>query len=274
MFFRAEHETDQGPPGGREYRIMAAIAKRSIVMIKIPAGDFVMGSPAGQGHPDEFPPHNIYLDEFLIARGPAASAEFALFLNKVGNPDDRYFESSAQGTLVYKDGRYYPRRGLSDYPVNNVSWHGAMAYCEWLTDKTGKLHSLPTEAQWEKAARGSLEGQRYPWGNYSAHGMAQFQQVWASPKLTLSPIGAYPPNGYGLYDMVGNVWEWCLDWYDRNYYRESPTENPGGPENGECRVLRGGSWGCIDAQIRCGIRLGERPEITDSGIGFRVIREP
>ncbi|MFH1137672.1 MAG: formylglycine-generating enzyme family protein [Pseudomonadota bacterium] len=254
--------------------LTANATKRPFIMVRIPAGDFIMGSPPGHGHQDEFPPHSIFLEEYLIGRGPATAAEFSIFLNQVGNPRDEYLELDDQGAIIRKGKLYRPRQGLADYPANGVTWFGAKAFCAWLSEKTGKRYDLPTEAQWEKAARGDQEGRRYPWGNNSPRGMAQFQQVWANPKLTLSPVGAYPPNGYGLFDMAGNVWEWCADWYDRNYYRESPRENPRGPAMGETKVLRGGSWGAIDVQVRCGIRLGERPDISDSGIGFRLAREP
>ena len=248
--------------------------KREFVMVMIPAGQFIMGSKAGHGEEDEFPAHNVHVDEFLIGRYPITASEWARFLNSAHAPEHEYFEPSKQTTVIEVDGRYYPRKGCSRHPANGVTWFGAEAYCQWLSARTGRDFRLPSEAEWEKAARGGLEGERYPWGSSSPQGWAQFHQVWADPKHTLSPVGAYPPNKYGLYDMVGNVWEWCADWYERYYYQVSPQDNPAGPETGERKVMRGGSWGGLDVHVRCAIRLGEFRDISDSGVGFRVARLP
>jgi formylglycine-generating enzyme required for sulfatase activity len=249
--------------------------KRSLVLVRIPAGEFVMGSPVGHGDTDEFPQHDVFVEDFLISNHLVTAAEWAVFLNEVKvDAAADYFESSEETTVALLSGRFYVRRGCMDYPANAVTWYGANAYCEWLSEKTGKQYHLPTEAQWEKAARAGLKSKYYPWGNEDADGKAQFQQVWTAPHLTLSAVGSYPPNGYGLYDMAGNVWEWCADWYDRSYYHDSPYENPTGPETGDLKVLRGGSWGGLDLQIRCGIRVGERPDVAESRVGFRVAREP
>ncbi len=145
-------------------------------MIRIPAGEFTMGSRAGRGEADEFPTHTIYLDEYLIGRFLVTAAEWAAFLNSQKKPDPRYFEHSAETTVVLIQGKYYPRRGCSRHPANGVTWYGAEAFCQWLSAKTGRPYRLPTEAEWEKAARGGLEGNRYPWGNQLPTGLAQFQQ--------------------------------------------------------------------------------------------------
>ena len=244
--------------------------KRSFVMVLIPAGEFVMGSAYGHGDADEFPLHKVWVDDFLIGRCTVTAAEWANFLNE--NYSEEFFRETRETTVTYYQGRYYPREGCAEYPANGVTWYGAEAFCLWLSDKTGKHYRLPSEAEWEKAARGGLESHRYPWGNDSAVGMAQFQQVFSIPKYTLSPVGSYPPNPFGLYNTAGNVWEWCSDWYDRNYYHSSPEKNPAGPESGTVKVLRGGSWGSMDLQIRCGIRVGEYPEVSESRVGFRLAR--
>ncbi|MEW6266563.1 MAG: formylglycine-generating enzyme family protein [Thermodesulfobacteriota bacterium] len=248
--------------------------RRTFVMVRIPAGEFTMGSAVGHGDVDEFPPRQVFLDEYLIGRHPVTAAEWVRFLNALPEYDPRYFEPSRETTVFWMDGRFLPRKGCARHPANGVTWFGAEAYCRWLSDQTEREYRLPTEAEWEKACRGGLEGRRYPWGNEPATGMAQYEQTWVDPKHTLSPVGAYPPNPYGLHDLVGNVWEWCQDWYDRNYYQRSPQANPTGPENGEFKVLRGGSWGCLDVQIRCGIRVGERPDVSESRVGFRLARRP
>ena len=127
--------------------------KRSFVMVRIPAGEFIMGSPPGHGHQDEFPPHVVFLDEYLIGRGPATAAEYSLFLNEAGNPNWDYLEPSEHSTIIYRDKMYRPRQGLSDYPANGATWFGARAFCQWLSEKTGKRFDLPSEAQDRKSVR-------------------------------------------------------------------------------------------------------------------------
>ena len=223
---------------------------------------------------DEFPLHPVSLDAFLIGRYPVTAAEWALFLNSCRADAHDWFDPTPETSVVYSRSRFYPRHGCSLMPANGLSWFGAMAYCRWLSEKTGRRFRLPTEAEWEKAARGGLESKRFPWGNHAARGRAHFGQRCSDPLHTLSPVGAYPPNAFGLHDMAGNVWEWCSDWYDRQYYHFSPHRNPAGPERGAMRVLRGGSWGGLDVQIRCGIRVGEFPDAVDSRVGFRLARNP
>jgi formylglycine-generating enzyme required for sulfatase activity len=248
--------------------------KKTLVMVRIPAGEYDMGSARGQGEPDEFPAHKVSVGEFLIGRYCVTAAMFARFLNTVEGPVDDYFEPSKETTITEVKGKFHPRSGCSDHPANGVSWFGADAFCAWLSERTGKRFRLPTEAEWEKAARGGQEGQRYPWGNASPDGRANFGRSATNPKLTLSPVGSYDPNAFGLYDMAGNVWEWCSDWYRKDYYGESPSENPGGPEEGNLKVIRGGSWGGLDIQVRSGIRVGENPHVCDSRVGFRLARDP
>jgi formylglycine-generating enzyme required for sulfatase activity len=245
---------------------------RKMVMVRIPAGEFLMGSAPGHGDRDEFPEHRVRVDEFLMARHLVTAAEFAGFLNQTHDDLSAYFTPSTDTTIIQSGVRFYPRTGCAHHPANGVTFHGAVAYCRWLAEKTGKAYRLPTEAEWEKACRGGLEKKRYPWGNETPAGRAQYEQTWSGPRLTLSHVGSYPPNRYGLFDMVGNLWEWCSDWYAADYYHHSPEHNPPGPECGALKTLRGGSWGGLDVQIRCGIRVGEFPDVSDSGVGFRLVR--
>ncbi len=253
-------------------------------MVLIPAGTFIMGSPAKSPYPDnEKPSHRVYLDDFYIDKYEVTNEEFALFLNSV-KPDESerkkwiVLRSDLKteerkdwwpAEIVYEDGVYKPVRGFERHPVNSVSWYAADAYCRWL----GKR--LPTEAEWEKAARGGLDGMLYPWGNaYPTTGIV-YNRIWKDNALPVptGQVGNYAPNGYGLWDMAGNVAEWVSDWYDPEYYIKSPKRNPQGPETGTYKVIRGGSWAGNANSIRVGARMFDMPESMPSGVGFRCVKQ-
>lgn len=252
-------------------------------MVLIPSGSYLMGSTPAQTtalidkdnrlstdffHP-EHPQHSVLLPAFYIDRSPVTNAQYAAFIAATGHPIPKYWTHT-------------PHMGVESpfpvgvkhgtHPVVGVSYADALAYCEW----AGKR--LPTEAEWEKAARGGLVNQNYPWGNESSRNHANTVGVWGKDKwLWTSPIGSFPPNGYGLSDMAGNVFEWCADWYAPDYYQHSQEENPQGPKTGQTRVLRGGSWsnnvfGIY--QMRCAYRFHARPETRNLTIGFRCAANP
>jgi formylglycine-generating enzyme required for sulfatase activity len=161
--------------------------------------------------------------------------------------------------------------GRGKRPVIYVSWNDAEAYCKWLSDKTGLHFKLPTEAQWEKAARGT-KGRKYPWGDRDPDkSLANF--YFNIAKTT--SVGSYPQgeSPYSLLDMAGNVWEWCKDWYKDDYYNDTPKKNPTGPIGGTYRVLRGGGWFGHAGVLRCADRSGGRPSGRDDVIGFRLCQE-
>jgi sulfatase modifying factor 1 len=168
--------------------------------------------------------------------------------------------------------------GLDDHPVVHVSWTDALTYCRW----SGRR--LPSEAEWEYAARGGLDGARYPWGDELMDGDTWrtniFQGSFPAENtgrdgwLTTAPVRTFEPNGYGLWQMVGNVWEWCADWFDANRYRRSEADNPKGPEHGGERVIRGGSYLCHDShcnRYRNAARSSVTPESSTGNIGFRTV---
>jgi formylglycine-generating enzyme required for sulfatase activity len=202
----------------------------------IPAGSFLMGSENGDS--DEGPVHEVYLDAYYINVYEVTNSEYAVFLNEMGNQSEggaNWLDASSNDVLVEQvGGEWQPKNGYEDHPVVFVSWYGARAYCEWAGGR------LPTEAEWEKAARGGLEGKQYPWGDEApvcTLGTVNGAQYGCGGRMVA--VGNFQPNGYGLLDMAGNVWEWTADWYNSGYYAKSPGENPPGPSSGNSRVLRG-----------------------------------
>lgn len=257
--------------------LITDLLKDEVPMVLIPAGEFQMGSDTGQA--DEKPVHTVYVDAFHIDVRPVTNEDYKKFVD--ANPHWRKDSIPEK----YHDGNYlalwekndYPAE-KADHPVVYVSWYAAMAYTQW-TEKR-----LPTEAEWEKAARGGLVGKKYPWGDTEDITKAG-TQLWESPPRTTA-IGTYPPNGYGLYDTAGNVWEWCLDAYQADFYLNSPPRNPiGGAVETETliadfmnidtpRVLRGGAWTGDPRMVRIAVRDKENPTRTLSLAGFRCVRSP
>jgi formylglycine-generating enzyme required for sulfatase activity len=167
--------------------------------------------------------------------------------------------------IIYDYKEYTAFKGFETYPVITVSWDAADAYCEW----TGKR--LPTEAEWEMAARGILQKKTFPWGNEIPTGGVNFDKRWrlnSEPSPTV-PVDNYLANSYGLYNIVGNVWEWCSDWFHPNYYNQSPDKNPKGPETGTQKVLRGGSWYNDTSALRVAFRNWALPMSNNEDVGFR-----
>ena len=241
-------------------------------MVLIPAGDFQMGSNTGDS--DEKPVHTVYVDAFYMDIHEVTNAQYKQFVDanpqwgKIRIPTD-YHDGEY---LKHWNGNNYPT-GKEDRPVVYVSWYGAMAYAQWARKR------LPTEAEWEKAARGGLVGRKYPWGN----SIDPSQANYGSHVGDTTTVGSHPPNKYGLYDMAGNVWEWCLDAYEGDFYKNSPSRNPIAGEGvirhitnnftnvKTTRVLRGGSWITFPLDLRVAARFRLNPTIALIG-GFRCVR--
>jgi len=222
-------------------------------LITIPAGWFLMGSEAGQDN--ERPIHRVWVDAFRLAATQVTNAEYAVFLRETARTPPPEVSSPDFS---------HPRQ-----PVVAVSWFDAAAYCEWLSARSGQRFRLPTEAEWERAARGHLEGALYPWGDDPPQSLPGYGSRWLRGP---EPVGASRPNGFGLFEMCENVHEWCSDWYDAGYYAASPERNPAGPgiENGSRRSSRGGSWRHHIKVARCAARSSIPPEFHYSDYGFRV----
>jgi sulfatase modifying factor 1 len=174
---------------------------------------------------------------------------------------------------VYDNNHFNPNWSKEDHPMVNVNWNDATAYCRWLSQQTGLKVSLPTEAQWEKAARGE-DGRKFPWGNTFDGSRLQHSTAKLGDAGGTAPVGSFPTGAspYGVLDMAGNVWQWCADWFDEKYYESSPKSNPTGPASGTFRVLRGGSWYyCSEIIFRCANRFRFAQRFGFNDYGFRCV---
>jgi formylglycine-generating enzyme len=298
-------------------------------MVLIPAGTFQMGDSLGEGWSDELPVHTIILSSFYMSKYETTNAQYCQFLNsflqqglitvtngvvyKAGSGTSfPYCDTSTQSgisQISFSNNTFSVRtkggRSMANDPMVQVSWYGSVAYCNWRSQQEGLQpcydlstwncdfsrngYHLPTEAQWEYAARGGLSGKRFPWGDTITHLQANywsrsFLSYDVSPTRGLHPtwndgiypctssVGSFAPNGYGLYDMAGNVLEWCNDWYFDAYYSSSPQANPAGPTTGGSRVLRGGSWNHDASYCRAALRFPNSPNGRGDNGGFRVGR--
>lgn len=245
------------------------VGKDGAKMVLIPAGDFEMGSKDGQD--DESPVHKVYLDVFYMDKYLVTNAQYAKFLNEYGKNSDaagnRLIFLDDGDCLIEKNGDVYQaQKGYENHPVVEVSWHGAVAYAQHY----GKR--LPTEAEWEKAARGGLVGKKYPWGDEPSHDDANYSGTGGRDKWEkTAPVGSFPENGYGLFDMAGNVNQWCTDLYAEDYYLNSPSRNPKGPKDGTARVCRGGSWRDEPLFLRCANRGWCLGLLSNNLPGFRCV---
>lgn len=228
-------------------------------MVLIPAGQFTMGADDADARGDEKPAHAVYLDAFYIDRYEVTNRQYREFILATGRPAPR-IEQPWAGPYNW-NGTDFPE-GRADHPVVLVSWDDACQYCAWV----GKR--LPTEAEWEKAARGGLAAARYPRGDDISLEDGNYDKGLLH-KRQLTRVGSFAPNGYGLHDMAGNVWEWCRDWYSESYYRESPKNNPAGPEEGLYRLFRGGAWINDEKFLRCSRRGKNTPDYKSHAVGFR-----
>lgn len=244
-----------------------------------------MGSEDGAA--DERPIHTVHVDAFAIGVAPVTNAEYARFVRETGyRPpavDDLPLVVRAGGAdrerqfreagAAYTWTNAQPPSSRLNHPVTLVRHDDASAYGRWLSQAIGRRFRLPTEAEWERAARGGLEQQPYPWGEGLDRDRANFL---SDPSLRnnqgTTPCRTYAANGYGLFDMTGNVWEWVSDWYDPDYYSRSPESNPTGPPDGHLRIVRGGGWLAGDrAMLTCSHRHRVPPDTYSYGIGFRIV---
>ena len=248
-------------------------------MVFVPAGEFVMGSE--ELGDDERPTHPLYLDGFWIDRYEVTNEQFSRFVAAAGyqteaeqrgwgwvwqGPDWQKIEGA---DWRHPHGPADSIEGKATRPVVLVSWKDAVAYCQW----AGK--QLPTEAQWEKAARGPATGpaggRRYAWGDVFDSARTNTGEA---QRGDTAPVGAFSPQGdspYGVADVTGNVWEWVADWYQSDYYAQSPPANPPGPATGAYKILRGGAWAFGEVYARTAFRYNVKPDYTYDFAGFRCV---
>lgn len=212
-----------------------------------------MGSEEGQEN--EQPVHQVWVSAFAMAKFPVTNREYAHFVQGTGHRAPKSWHD--------------PRLNDPEQPVVAVSWFDAVAYCTWLRQVCQKPYRLPTEAEWEKAARGGVAGQRFPWGN----DLPQWMQAYGRGEAVEQPdcVGQDSPNGYGIHHMGDLVHVWCSDWYATDYYRISPPRDPQGPPTGVRRASRGGSWRHRIKVTRCAARSSLPPDRTFTDYGFRVV---
>jgi formylglycine-generating enzyme required for sulfatase activity len=222
-------------------------------VVRIPGGWFWMGSESGRD--DERPAHRVWVEAFELAAYQVTNAEYGCFLSA----------TKAAAPPCWTDANFNDPK----MPVVAVSWFEAADYCDWLSKATGKTYRLPTEAEWERAARGGAEGLAYTWGDAPPEMVPDYAKRW---KTGPEPVGLYAANAYGLYNVGENVHEWCADWYDGSFYSHSPERNPRGPTGGSRRASRGGSWRHHIKVTRTAARSSIPPEFKYADYGFRVSR--
>ncbi|HAN78383.1 MAG TPA: hypothetical protein DCQ31_11765 [Bacteroidales bacterium] len=231
-------------------------------MVLVEGGTFQMGSIDGED--DERPIHSVTVADFYMGKYEITVAQYQIFCD-------------ATGTVMPQP----PKWGyLAKHPLVNVNYPQAIAYCKWLSNETGEEYRLPTEAEWEFAAKGGKLSKGYADGKYYKYSGSSFVEevAWYKADETTKQVGQgdtetkYMPNELGIYDMSGNVWEWCSDFYDETYYEVSPTADPKGPIRGNYRVQRGGSWANEPHKIRITYRVANVPENAGFTDGFRVVK--
>jgi formylglycine-generating enzyme required for sulfatase activity len=234
-------------------------------MVVIPAGSYLMG--CDRGADNERPVRRVWVDSFAIGRFTVTNRQFKEFLNSARLPPGACESHNlAQEKNALEACSRWEQFGHPGQPVTSVNWFDAKAYCDWLAKQTGKKYRLPTEAEWERAARGGLEGKLYTWGDDPPQLQPGYGELWRNGP---EPVGRRPANGFGLFDISENVHEWCEDWYAADYYGSAPEINPRGPASGFRRSSRGGSWRHQIKIARVAARSSIPPHFRYSDYGFR-----
>jgi formylglycine-generating enzyme required for sulfatase activity len=268
-------------------------------MVFVQGGNFEMGDHHGIGEADELPVHNVILDDFCIAEKEVTYFECIEFLNDFGVEGDGSYQgvsyidvNDADCAISYNGSFYFESNGLNSNiqcAVSEVRWHGAVAFCNWLSQKDGLTacydlstwecnydangYRLPTEAEWEYAARGGIHWEdNYIYSGCGSNDIDDYLWYDNNSSSAIHIGGLLQPNQLGIYDMSGNVFEWCNDWYYNTYYSNSPEDNPTGPNNGTYKIARGGSWDQSSTESRVANRTKHLPDSSSYNNGFRYVR--
>ena len=257
-----------------------------IEMVSIPGGTFRMGCTHEQDacKDNEKPAHTVILNDFAISKYEITNAQFCHFLNDIeANPGGSYYGfeyidiGDEQCGIVYREKQFRVKKNRARHPVVEITWYGAKAFCHWAGGR------LPSEAEWEYAAKGGQNGQSFIFSGTDTLQKAgwfsgNYYTSVTSSKFTYREgtleVGQKLPNQKGMYDMSGNVWEFCNDWFTEDYYKESPRRNPQGPSYSNYRVIRGGSFKEDAGKCRVSVRQGSLPAYTKEDIGFRLCTDP
>ena len=257
-----------------KYRFVMGICSlllvgQAVAQVQIPAGPFTMGT----NHPkatDEQPSHQVEMSAFNIDLHEVVNASYAAFVADTGHRTAAEAEDApeAEDGINWRHPQGPGSTAIPEHPVVYVNWYDAQAYCTW---RGGRL---PTEAEWEKSARGD-DARLWPWGSTAN---AKHANSWGSEDgyAGLAPVGSFPEGAsdYGVLELAGNVWEWCADWYEADYYATAPTQDPQGPATGRFKVLRGGSWINPGPALRSSNRFEILPIERGPYIGFRCVQAP
>ena len=254
-----------------------ALDKNAIApeMVPIPAGTFWMGSNE-PGADRSMRAHEVIISGFHLSKYEVTASQFCVFLNGWNSPSSQIIELGSHCTIVKRGAQYTPRQGCANHPANCISWLGALEYTKWLGKREGRHYRLPTEAEWEFAARGPA-GRPFPWSSVEpSEKLANFGVQWRSPAESLVPVNSMPAGATpdtGIFHMGGTVREWCLDYYDKDFYKRSPKEDPKKDHGStNLRVLRGGGFETGAQGIRATLRYYAGKEQTGPELGFRVVR--
>jgi len=272
-----------------------------IEMVFVEGGSFQMGNVWGDGKDDEYPVHDITVSGFYLSKAEVTYTQYLEFMNSLNiSPDGSYNGNVLvdmevgyreikwnDSAFIFKGSRYV---NSEDCPVVYVTWYGAVEYCNWLSEQYGYLpcyiinekevtcnfsadgYRLPTEVEWEYAGRGGIREDQMYAGTDNINELGNYAWYLENSRGHTCPVCQKRPNALGLYDMSGNVGEWCNDWYNEYYYRNSPATDPTGPGSGEFKVRRGGSWNDYSSVLRCSFRYATAPEGSWRTIGFRLCR--
>jgi len=243
--------------------------KHGIEMISVEGGTFLMGSISDEF--DERPFHRVTVSSFKISKYEITNVQYCNFMNdigvsKAGNYRGKYIDVDNEYCQIkYESGKFRVEKGKENYPVILVTWRGAKAFCEWADGR------LPTEAEWEFAARGGNQSQGYIYSG--SDNIDEVAWYYANSKNRTHPVGQKEPNELGIYDMSGNVLEWCSDWYGAYYYKDSPQNDPQGPDSRLKKVIRGGAWITSSNDCRCTNRNYLNHYSSEKHVGFRIVKE-